>query len=517
MAEFFSERPFTRGHAYERFKDFPAHLFNGGDAIGNPAGVNVHVSAHAFIRVGVAGDFQDGNAGEADGAPAAGGEGDEIGAAGGQSSERNGVVAGRVHKDEAGSGDALRIIDDVFERAGAGFGDCAERFFEDIAKASFFVARRRIVVKAAAELAQVAFILLDAGEQFLSDLRVARAAQQEMLRAEDFGGFGEHGGSALFDKEVAAVAKRRVGGNAGKGVGAAAIQPEDYFGKRDFDAFLRGSAFDVLVNVPASRFYRAQRSAGILKCKTLQSGGRAGGPVGTAAQIMIDLVDFAPEAQDEGGRNVGMIENAFESALQLLGVGTHRLTAAFAVRESDDTINVRGKLFGGEALRDQFGGVGSAVAGSDHGDVVARAGAAIGARIAEEGRRRGAAGARRNRFRANFVHIAFFISQVVNVDVLAGCDVRRGEADDITEAVDGIAGLQRANGDFVAGWNRSARGDGIFINLQRLSGGDGDAGDGDGIGRVKQDKRIVGGGRRIDFVKHWIVPMYAALVKVARL
>ena len=50
---------------------------------------------------------------------------------------------------------ALGIIENVLERAGAGFGHRAQRFFQNIRQAAFFISGRRIVVETAAELPQI--------------------------------------------------------------------------------------------------------------------------------------------------------------------------------------------------------------------------------------------------------------------------------------------------------------------------------------------------------------------------
>ena len=48
-----------------------------------------------------------------------------------------------------------------------------------------------------------------------------------------------------------------------------------------------------------------------------------------------------------------------------------------------------------------------------------------------------------------------------------------------------------------------------LADLKDLTHGDRDARNSDRIGGVKEDGGIIGSRRRIDIVKHWLVPMYA--------
>ena len=88
-----------------------------------------------------------------------------------------------------------------------------------------------------------------------------------------------------------------------------------------------------------------------------------------------------------------MIQHPGQRTLQLRRIGTDRMPAAFAVWKRDDAVDIRGQRFTRVARRDQLGRVCRAVAGRDYGDIVPCSGAAILARVAQEGRRiRGFAG-----------------------------------------------------------------------------------------------------------------------------
>src|SRR5262249_42243065 len=101
-------------------------------AFGNGTGVHVHVGLHVAIGSRVGGDLDHGNGREADSAAAAGGEDDDVDTAGREGGERHRVVAGSVHVDEAGPGDALGVFDHVGERRGSALDGGAEGFFRNV-------------------------------------------------------------------------------------------------------------------------------------------------------------------------------------------------------------------------------------------------------------------------------------------------------------------------------------------------------------------------------------------------
>ena len=56
------------------------------------------------------------------------------------------------------------------------------------------------------------------------------AAGEQMLGAIDFRRFGEDAGAAMLDQDIDGRAQRRIGGDAGIAVRAAALQRHDQFG-----------------------------------------------------------------------------------------------------------------------------------------------------------------------------------------------------------------------------------------------------------------------------------------------
>src|SRR5689334_22225779 len=79
-----------------------------------------------------------------------------------------------------------------------------------------------------------------------------------------------------------------------------------------------------------------------------------------------------------------MIQHAFESSLKLLGIGTNRLTTAFAMRKGDHAVHVLRKPLLRKTIGNQLGCVGRAVTRRHDSNVVTSTNAAVRAHIAKE-------------------------------------------------------------------------------------------------------------------------------------
>src|SRR5205807_503913 len=98
---------------------------------------------------------------------------------------------------------------------------------------------------------------------------------------------------------------------------------------------------------------------------------------------------LAAEADEDIGRDVGVLREAGEGAVELVVVGAVVLHgAAGLVGDGNDAVHVgvlAQQVGGAEALRDVLAGAGGAVDGADDRDVVARAVTAVVAVVAQEG------------------------------------------------------------------------------------------------------------------------------------
>src|SRR2546428_11697674 len=120
-------------------------------------------------------------------------EADEIATTGHQSGDRHGVVAGRVHEDEAARGDGLAVVEDVHHRRRAALGHSAQRLLEHGRDPARLVAGRRVVVHRL-DAAAVPLPPLVAIDELLGHALVDGAPDQQMLGTVDLGRLGEHAG-----------------------------------------------------------------------------------------------------------------------------------------------------------------------------------------------------------------------------------------------------------------------------------------------------------------------------------
>ncbi len=156
---------------------------------------------------------------------------------------------------------------------------------------------------------------------------------------------------------------------------------------------------------------------------------------------MVDLVDLAAEAEDEGSGDVGVDQDSAKRAAQLIHIGAESVAAALAVRKGNDPIDIGRQGFVVVAASDEFGGVRGAVTGGDDGDVVAGSHAAILALVAKERGGIGARGRDRDLGGREFVlEHEFLIGEVVGMDMAAGIDGKFGAADHLAVALHGFAG-----------------------------------------------------------------------------
>ncbi len=183
---------FTRGNSKKCVEDLPAYLFHRRFAIRDAARVDIHVAEHAAVSVRVARDLEYRHTGETDSAAPSCGERNQVDSAGGETGDGNRIVTWRVHENETGRFDAFCVIDDIFKRGRARFGDGSQGFFQNVGEAAFLVARRRVVVEAASELAKIGLIMLNLAKQLFRNFRVSGAADEEVLGANDFRGFCEY-------------------------------------------------------------------------------------------------------------------------------------------------------------------------------------------------------------------------------------------------------------------------------------------------------------------------------------
>ena len=158
-------------------------------AVGNRAGVDVHIVRHSPVRVSVCGNLDHRNGRKANRAAAPGGERYQVAASCGKTRERDGVVAWSVHEGEARGGHGFGVVEDFYEGRRAAFGNGSQRLFNNVGQTVSLVSKTKIIIKTATiETINIALIFLNKTDQAFRHVAIAGALHQQMLGAEDLGG-----------------------------------------------------------------------------------------------------------------------------------------------------------------------------------------------------------------------------------------------------------------------------------------------------------------------------------------
>ena len=182
-----------------------------------------------------------------------------------------------------------------------------------------------------------------------------------------------------------------------------------------------------------------------------------------------------------------MVENAGEGPLQLFGVRADGVAAAVAVGERGDASDIAGQSLGDIGAGDKVDDMGRTVRRGNDGDVVAGAGAAVGAKVAHEvgliGGRDGGSDVGGGEL---VVASAFVEGQVMSVDPFTGGDGTCGAADDLAVTADLFALGDGSQSRLVAGGDGFGEEDGIDAGADGPARAEVDAGNGDVITGVQQ-------------------------------
>ncbi len=340
-----------------------------------------------------------------------------------------------------------------------------------------------------AEARQVLLVAFEKAEKSLGDGAAARAFHQQMLRAEALRRFGQHRRAAVTGQQIAADPERRVGGDPRERIGSAAVQAHHEFSGRNLRALPGGGFREQRRDRVARRRDGLRRPAGFLQRQALQPDALRP----ALAEVIADLIRLAAQADQDGAGDIRVRHHARDRAAQFSRIG---VAAAVAVREADHAVDARRQRVVFITAGDQFHGMRGAVAGGDHGDVVARAGAAVRAQVAAK---RGSAGRgiRHGQLPGGKLEVArrLIVVDVVCVQVLPGGDRLPRPADFVTVAADDLAGGERRQGDLVSRGDLRAGLRVPAIERQAKTGRKRHARHAGVVGRVEA-KHGVGGGRR---------------------
>ena len=350
-----------------------------------------------------------------------------MGAGGGEGGAGNAVVARGF--DQAKPAETLRggfaVADDLLHRRAAALLDAAERLFLERGDAAVLVAGRGVLVDGLAVAAEVVLELVHHAERVVEGgLRVA-AVEERGLGAEHLGDLGQDRGAAPRAEAVGDATDQRVGGDAAEAVAAAALHAEHQFARGDRLALeLRGIRDELAHRFEAVLDF-ILHVLRVEKADALRVERAGFGEEG------LERVVLAAEAEDQHRGGVRVADQAGEDPAGVAEV-VAELRAAVGMGEGVDAID---RAAGpDELLRRE---VGDALAGDvdagdrvDDPDLVAGRRAAIGTAVAEEGGNftRGGRGSTGSLVFQLGV-LAQAAADLVDVDVLAGGDVRGGDPD----------------------------------------------------------------------------------------
>ena len=273
-----------------------------------------------------------------------------------------------------------------------------------------------------------------------------------MFRAIDLRRLGKNAGAAVADQEIAGRPKRRIRGDAGIGVRAAALKRYGQVRCRNRLAHGRIGSRQHLADDILSGFDGFARAARSLHGHGLEK--RAALDL-IGIQEEVDLVDLAAEADHEDAGEVGVARIAPKGALQgIEAVAAIGHAAAGSVGQRNNAVNVgiARQLLGREGVGDEMGNGRRAIHRREHADEIPRPRLAVVPKKAVEG---GAFGFGQEGGGLGIGTEGIVAGKVLHLDILhmhmvAGRDVLGGKADDLVIFSDSRALCDRPHGDLMA-------------------------------------------------------------------
>ena len=130
----------------------------------------------------------------------------------------------------------------------------------------------------------------------------------------------------------------------------------------------RSGLLEQSANVMPGLFYHAARAAALLQGQPHQT--LAATAAIRFAQVVIDLIHFAAQADHDGGGDIGVIQHTLQRALQLAGVGPIAWPQPSPCGNDTIPSTFGRQLLPVETPLDEFDGMRGAIAGCDHRNIV---------------------------------------------------------------------------------------------------------------------------------------------------
>ena len=268
----------------------------------------------------------------------------------------------------------------------------------------------------------------------------------------------------MAHQQIARRAQRRIGGDAGVTVGAAALQRHRQFAGRHRLALHFIRVDQRLAHEGDAGFHRLAGAADFLDVHRAQ----------TARELLLlhqpaDLVDLAAEAEHDDGGKIRMPRVAAERPPQQRQRLVLRHAAAGLVGQRHHAVDIgkiRQRIVAGERILlehvgDDAGDMRAAIHRGEDADIVAGRDAAVGTANALEGRGQIEIRRRRDVDAVSIVLGEIAHAAILGVDVLARRDRNRRKADDLAVAPHRLADRDRLDRHLVAGGNPLDRGDAV--------------------------------------------------------
>ena len=265
----------------------------------------------------------------------------------------------------------------------------------------------------------------------------------------------------MTHQEIARRAQRRIGGDAGIAVGAAALQRHRQFAGRHRLAPDLVGVGQRLAHEGDAGFHGLAGAADFLDVHRAQPAGEF-----LLLHQPADLVDLAAQPQHDDGGEIRMPRIAAERAPQQRQRLVLRHAAAGLVGQRDHAIDIgkiRQRIVAGERILledvgDDARDMRAAVHRGEDADIVAGGDAAVGTADAVEGRGQIEIRRRRDVDAEGVVFGEIAHAAILGVDMLARRDRRGRKADDLAVAADRLAHRDRPDRHLVARGNPLDRG-----------------------------------------------------------
>src|SRR6266550_3646347 len=312
-----------------------AHLLDGCFPGDDRAGVDINDVRHAPGKAGVGRNFQNRRDGISRGGTQSRGEQHDVRACRHLRGHALDIVPRRALQIEAGLARILGIVQNRSDRRSAALFGRASRLHGVGEKAVTDISRRRIHLESGANGFRAGGVVPHELNESVRHFNSHAAVDQFLLHAAQFRKLRKNSSSAQHNEQIGRVPDGRIRGEAGKAVGAAALQAQRKVRQRR-----RLPLGFVRFDQTQKRFADGARNhRGLRRTLLLLENQQWLVEMGIAARDLLlqygDLCILATQAENRGAGYVRMVDVTREQTAQIIGVLPRAPTAAFMHQEFD--------------------------------------------------------------------------------------------------------------------------------------------------------------------------------------